>query len=104
MVLIYGIFRANFLIGIFLLIPLYKIFDVDNDVAWPVTFGFLFSAILPVLFLKIRKIRSGRNFEEMIHYVEIKEGITRNDALFFFVCWMLVALIVVGFAIYQLII
>lgn len=40
----------------------------------------------------------------MIHYIEIKEGVTRNDVLFFFVCWMSVALIVVGFAIYQLIV
>lgn len=97
----YQVVGALFLLGLVVPISFYALLDIDENAAWPAALGFSFSVAMPVLFLKVREIRSGVKFEEIIRYGEITDGVPRKGQIILFVFWILVALAAVGFAIFQ---
>jgi len=97
----YKMAGALFLIGLVVPNAFYVLIDVDENAAWPAALGFSLSVAMPVIFLKIREVRSGIKFEEIVRYGEITEGVPRKGQLIVFTFWMLVALVAVGCAIYQ---
>lgn len=97
----YKIAGALFLIGLLVPNAFYALIDVDENAAWPVALGFSFSVVMPVIFLKVREIRSGIKFEEIVRCGEITDGVPRKGQLIVFTFWVLAALAAVGVAIYQ---
>ena len=97
----YNLVGVLFLVGLIVPISFYELLDINENSAWPVALGFIFSVAAPVAFLKIRKIRGGPGFDEFFRYGEIKEGVSRKVQLLLFWVWVLVAFVVACVAIYQ---
>jgi hypothetical protein len=97
----YRIVGALFLLGLCVPISLYALLDIDDNAAWPAALGFSFSVVMPVVYLKVREIRSGVKLEEIVRYGEITDGVPRKGQLIVFIFWILVALVAVGCAVYQ---
>lgn len=99
--LAYRTVGALFLLGLVAPISLYALLDVDENAAWPAALGLSFSVAIPVVFLKVREIRSGIKLEEIVRYGKITDGVPRKGQLVLFIFWILVALVAVGCAIHQ---
>ncbi len=97
----YKIVGALFLTGLLVPNTFYALIDVDENAAWPVALAFSFSVAMPVIFLKVREIRSGVKFEEIVRYGEITDGVPRKGQLIVFIFWILAAVVAVGVAVSQ---
>ena len=68
--------------------PFYYLFGVDDNEAWPALTGFLLSAILPIGYLSLRKLRGGPDFNEFLRYGELKDGWPRKWQIAIFYLWL----------------
>jgi len=84
----YKVVSGLFLGSLIIPTSFYYLFGVDDNEAWPAVTGFLLSAILPVGYLSLRKLRGGPGFNEFLRYGELKDGWPRKWQISVFAFWL----------------
>jgi len=84
----YKVVSGLFLGSLIIPTSFYYLFGVDDNEAWPAVMGFLLSAILPVGYLGLRKLRGGPGFNEFLRYSELKDGWPRKWQIAIFYSWL----------------
>ncbi len=84
----YKVVSGLFLGSLIVPTSFYYLFGVDENKAWPAVMGFLLSAILPVGYLSLRKLRGGPDVKEFLRYGELKDGWPRKWQIAAFYSWL----------------
>ncbi len=84
----YKVVSGLFLGSLIIPTSFYYLFGVDENEAWPAVMGFLLSAILPVGYLSLRKLRGGPDVNEFLRYGELKDGGPRKWQIVAFYSWL----------------
>jgi len=84
----YKVVSGLFLGSLIIPTPFYYLFGVNDNEAWPALTGFLLSAILPIGYLSLRKLRGGSDFSEFMRYCELKDGWSRKWQIAIFYLWL----------------
>ena len=69
--------------------PFYYLLGVDENTPWPAITGLILSIVLPIGYLTLRRRAGGPDFEEFLHYTQMKDGWSRKATLAVLWTWIL---------------